>query len=118
MKNDENKLTDNKIFDNESRIVFTRKFSEMCDLIHFGIVTDTPIIFEGEPGQGKQTAIKYVSDLLGMKIVNIVISKSTKVDDLLLHSIISREKGKIDVKNKKTELYDAIEYKKIIIQRN
>ena len=53
-----------------------------------------------------------------MKIVKIVISKSTKVDDLLLHSIISREKGKIDVKNKKTELYDAIEYKKIIIQRN
>ena len=91
----------------------------MCDLIHFGIVTDTPIIFEGEPEQGKQTAIKYVSDLLGMKIVNIVISKSTKADDLLLKTIISRrEDGEIDVKNKKTELYDAIEYKKIIIQRN
>ena len=109
-KNEE--LIDNEIFKNEYRIVFTKKFSEMCDLIHFGIVTDTPIIFEGEPGQGKQTAIKYVSNLLGMEIVNIVISKSTKVDDLLLKTIISKRKdGEIDVKNKKTELYEAIEYK-------
>ena len=92
------------------RIVFTRKFSEMCDLIHFGITTDTPIIFEGEPGQGKQTAIKYIADLLGLQIINIVISKTTKVDDLLLKTIITKdEEGEIDIKNKKTELYEAIE---------
>ncbi len=69
-----------------------------------------PVILEGEAGQGKQTAIHYISKKLGLDIINIVISKSTKVDDLLMKIIIEKSKeGEIIVKNKKTELYKAIE---------
>ena len=62
----------------------------MCDVILFGLSLDLPIILEGEAGQGKQTAIHYMSRKLGLDIINIVISKSTKVDDLLLKIIIVR----------------------------
>ena len=42
--------------------------------------------------------------------INIVISKSTKVDDLLMKVIIEKSKnGEIIVKNKETELYKAIQ---------
>ena len=38
-------------------------------VIHFGICTCTPMIFEGNPGQGKQAAIEYVcKDLLVYEI--------------------------------------------------
>ena len=64
-------------------IYFTKKFSELCDVLYFGLVTRTPVILEGESGIGKQTAINYIAKLLGLEIINIVISNSTKVDDLL-----------------------------------
>jgi hypothetical protein len=69
-------------------IFFTKKFSEMCDTILFALSLRIPIILEGEAGQGKQTAIHYMAKKLGLDIINIVISKSTKVDDLLLKIII------------------------------
>jgi len=57
---------------------------------------------------------------LGLDIINIVISKSTKVDDLLLKIIIEKsETGEILVKSQETELYKAIksreEYPKKLI---
>lgn len=46
---------------------------------------------------------------LGLDIINIVISKSKKVDDLLLKIIIEKsETGEILVKSQKTERYKAI----------
>jgi hypothetical protein len=69
-------------------IFFTKKFSEMCDTILFALSLRIPIILEGEAGQGKQTAIHYMAKKLGLDIIYIVISKSTKVDDLLLKIII------------------------------
>ena len=91
------------------KFFFTKKFSEMCDIILFGLSLELPIILEGEAGQGKQTAIHYMSRILGLDIINIVISKSTKVDDLLMKVIIEKSKsGEILVKNKETELYKAI----------
>ena len=90
-------------------IYFTNKFSEICDEILFGLSTTIPIILEGEAGQGKQTAIYYISKKLGLDIIDIVISKSTKVDDLFMKIIIEKSKeGEIIVKNKETELYKAI----------
>jgi len=81
----------------------------MCDIILFGLSLKLPIILEGEAGQGKQTAIHYMSQKLGLDIINIVISKSTKVDDLLMKIIIEKSDiGEILVKNQKTELYKAI----------
>ena len=93
----------------DKEIFFTKKFSEICDVILFGLSLKIPIILEGEAGQGKQTAIHYMANKLGLEIINIVISKSTKVDDLLLKIIIEKSKsGEIIVKNQETELYKAI----------
>ena len=50
-----------------------------------------------------------MANKLGLDIINIVISKSTKVDDLLMKIIIEKSKtGEIIVKNQETELYKAI----------
>ena len=98
---------DINLYDKE--IFFTKKFSEICDVILFGLCLKIPIILEGEAGQGKQTAMHYMANKLGLEIINIVISKSTKVDDLLLKIIIEKSKtGEIIVKNQETELYKAI----------
>lgn len=64
---------------------FTKMFVEMLDTIHLGLASNTPIILEGTPGQGKQTAIKYIADVLGYNIINIMISQSTKADDNEMH---------------------------------
>ena len=48
----------------------------MIDLIHFGICTGTPLIFEGYSGQGKQTAINYICNLLNYDIENIILTKN------------------------------------------
>ena len=45
-------------------IYFTRKFSEICDLIHFSCSLHIPLILEGELGQGKKTAINLMAQLL------------------------------------------------------
>ena len=101
---------DNLEIKENKEIFFTKKFSEICDVILFGLSMRIPVILEGEAGQGKQTAIHYISKKLGLDIINIVISKSTKVDDLLMRIIIEKSKdGEIIVKNQKTELYKAIE---------
>jgi MoxR-like ATPase len=94
-------------------IYFTKKFAELCDVLYFSLVTRTPVILEGESGIGKQTAIYYIAKLLGLEVINIVISNSTKVDDLLLKIIIEKNKetGDIEVKNNKTELYKALNCK-------
>ena len=95
---------------NDKNIFFTKKFSELCDVLLFGLSLGLPIILEGEAGQGKQTAIHYISKKLGLDIINIVISKSTKVDDLLMKTIIEKSgTGEIIVRNQHTELYYAIE---------
>jgi len=94
---------------NDKNIFFTKKFSEICDIILFGLSLKIPIILEGESGQGKQTAIHYISKKLGLEIINIIISKSTKVDDLLIKLIIKKSDiGEIFIKMRETELYKAI----------
>ena len=41
-------------------IYFTRKFAEICDLIHFSCSLYIPLILEGDTGQGKKTAINLM----------------------------------------------------------
>jgi len=91
-----------------SNIAFIPMFTEMVDIIHLGIAIKIPVIFEGPPGQGKQTAIKYIADYLGFNIINIIISRSTKVDDLLGKLTISRdENNNIHVNIIETKLVKA-----------
>ena len=95
--------------------------NEIIDILHFGIYAKIPIILEGSTGQGKQTAIKYIADSLGYDIINIMISKNTKADDLLGRMSISRDKitNKLKVEYIETKLLKAIkqnnESKKSII---
>ena len=97
----------NNIFSNASRLCipilkeprksikqFTPLFNLLIDLIHFGICTCTPLIFEGNPGQGKQAAIEYVcKDLLDYEVENIIITKSFNLKDLFSKTIIEPKKN-------------------------
>ena len=78
----------------EKGIVFTHQFNEMVEIIYFGLANNVPLILEGMPGQGKQLCINYIAELLGYEIINIMISQSTKVEDLLGKNIITKEKNK------------------------
>ena len=87
------------------RAYFLQKNIQKCVILYyldlFGLSLKLPIILEGEAGQGKQTAIHYMSQILGLDIININISKSTKVDDLLMKIIIEKSDiGEILVRNK------------------
>lgn len=73
----------NEIKNNEPGIAFTNQFIEITDTILFGLSTSIPVILEGNYGQGKKTAINYIANKLGLEVINIVISNSTKVEDLL-----------------------------------
>ena len=72
-------------------------FNEMVNLIHFGIATNTPIILEGGTGLGKQTAINYIAHKLNYRIINFIITQSTKVEDLLGRNQIKRNNGQIKI---------------------
>ena len=87
------------------KIVFTPIFNEMLDLLHFGICTGTPIIFEGIPGQGKQKVINYISDLLNYDVENIVITNNFSVNDLSKKTVLeSNDKGVFTIEVVDTKL--------------
>ena len=97
----------------EKEIAFTPQFNEMIEIIHFGLVNNVPVILEGMPGQGKQLCINYISELLGYEVVNIMISQSTKVEDLLGKNIITKDKNKnIKVILNETKLSKALKKQK------
>ena len=105
----------NKIIENNNKnIIFTKTFNDLLDVLHFGIYIQIPILFEGMYGQGKLTAINYISDLLGIKILRIPITKSTKVDDLLCKTILKKGGDNTPILiNSKTPLCKAIESKEL-----
>ena len=93
-----------------TNLAFTAMFSEMLDVLLLGLSINIPVIFEGMPGQGKQTAINYVAQILGYNVINIIISQSTKVDDLLGKITIERDKSNnLRVFFIKTKLVNALE---------
>ena len=95
--------------DIEKDIAYTNQFNEMIEIIHFGLANNVPVILEGMPGQGKQLCINYIAELLGYEVVNIMISQSTKVEDLLGKNIITKDKNKnIKVLLNETKLSKAL----------
>ena len=106
-------------------LAFTDYFIDMLDVLHFGFCCHTPVIFEGKPGQGKQTAIKFIANYLGYDIINIMLSSTTKVDDLLgREKILKGSNDKIEIKFIKTKFSKALthnnnkERKQIIVLHN
>ena len=93
---------------NFNTLAFTKTFTEMVDYIFLGIATNTPIILEGGTGLGKQTAINYVADKLNFKIMNFIITQSTKVEDLLGRNQIIRKDGQIKIEFCQTKILKAL----------
>lgn len=106
----DNKNNDYKnIFKN---IYFSRKFAEICDLIHFSCSLNIPLILEGETGQGKKSAINLMSQFFELEIIHKVLSKSTKSDELLMNMIITKsEDSGTKIEYKKTDISQALEEK-------
>ena len=71
---------------------FTTKFVELLNIIHLGISLNVTVVLEGQIGQGKQTAIKYLADILGYKLLIIQLSSSNKEEDLLGKVIVDKDK--------------------------
>ena len=95
--------------DKGQNIVFTPVFNKMLDLIFFGICTGTPLIFEGSSGQGKQTAINYICNLLNYDIENIIITKNVTYKDLYKKSIVqNNDNGEIEIVDIYTKLYEKL----------
>ena len=92
----------------EKKIAFVDYFIDMLDVLHFGFYCHVPVILEGKPGQGKQTAINFIADYLGYEIINIMLSSTTKVDDLLGREKISKENNRIKIKFTKTKFSNAL----------
>ena len=92
-------------FDEIHNLAFTKTFTEMVDYIHLGIATNTPVILEGGSGLGKQTAINYVAYKLKYRIINFIITQSTKIEDLLGRNQIKREEnGQIKIEFCETKI--------------
>ena len=97
----------------------------MIDVLHFGFCCHVPVILEGRSGQGKQTAINFISEYLGYDIVNIILSSTTKVDDLLGKEKIMKKNNKIKIQFVKTKFSNALTHnnenegrKQIIVLHN
>ena len=98
--------------DDTNNLAFTKTFTEMVDYIHLGIATNTPVILEGGTGLGKQTAIKYVACKLNYKVINFIITQSTKIEDILGRNQIIRENGQIKIEFCETKIL------KILVGKN
>ena len=62
-------------------IIYTPLINKFLDIIHLAICTNTPLVLEGYPGEGKKKAINYVKSLLNYKIRNIFITKYFTMND-------------------------------------
>ena len=89
-------------------VAFTKSFNDLIDLIHMVLVIHNPLILEGLPGQGKHTAIYYIANMLNIEIVHIIISQSTKVEDLFGKETITRQSDGIHVEMVETQFVKII----------
>ena len=78
----------------KKKIHFNHQFIEIIDIILFGLSISIPIILEGYYEKGKKTGIYYISNKLRLEVIKIIITKSTKVDDLLYKTIIYKNNNK------------------------
>ena len=109
-KDEENKKEKKEKNYNISSLIFTNKIKEILDAIHFSISSKLPLIIEGEYGQGKKSSIEYYASQAKLELVHVLISKSTKVDDLLCKTTFKKnKKGNFSLVNSKTPLCHAIE---------
>ena len=62
-------------------------------------------------GQGKQTCINYLADILDFKVENLIISPDKKVEDSLGHTIITKDNiGNLKIIFNETQLAKELKY--------
>jgi MoxR-like ATPase len=95
---------------------FTPKFVEMLNIIHLGLSLNCTTVIEGQIGQGKQTAIKFLSEILGFKLLVIQLSSSNKEEDLLGKVIVDKDKktNNTVIKVNETDLLKVLKNQKKI----
>ncbi len=114
----ENKKEKNKEKREKPNLIFTLKIKEMIDAVHFSIFSKTPLILEGEYGQGKKSVLEYYANQVGLELIKFSISKSTKVDDLLCKTTFKKnDKGNFSLVNSKAPLCHVLNVL-IIFQKN
>ena len=108
----------------KTKVAFTKSFNDLLDLLHMGLAIHNPIILEGPPGQGKHTAINFIAEMLNINVIHIMISQSTKYEDLFGKNVISREKDGIHVNMVETQFvkiiksYDSFDKPSLIVLEN
>ena len=97
--------------DSQYNIAFTKKTIETLEILHFALSNHFPIILEGLNGQGKQTCINYLADMLDFKVENLIISPDKKVEDSLGHTIITKDNlGNLKIIFNETQLAKELKY--------
>ena len=90
-------------------IYFHENFSELIDIIHFSLYCKVGFIIEGMKGQGKKTAINYIANILGYKVLNIYLNESTKIEDIFGSLAFENENNELKMLNVKTDFVKTLE---------
>ena len=97
--------------ESQYNIAFTKKTIETLEILHYALFNHFPIILEGLNGQGKQTCINFLADMLDFKVENLIISPDKKVEDSLGHTIITKDNsGNLKIIFNETQLAKEIKY--------
>ena len=60
-------------------------------------------------GQGKKTAINYIANILGYKVLNIYLNESTKIEDIFGSLAFENENNELKMLNVKTDFVKTLE---------
>jgi midasin (ATPase involved in ribosome maturation) len=81
----------------------------MIEVIHMGISLHYLVILQGGSGQGKHTAIEYVAQYLGYKIISFGLSSATTLEDIFCKVVPERRDGQIEFVLQKSRLLNEID---------
>ena len=98
--------------DTEYNLCFIKPFNKLLNYIHASLALNIPLILEGQIGIGKKTAINYISEILGKKVIYFSISNTTTVEDLFCKTKPEQNESSIEFKTSRSKLLDAIDSSK------
>ena len=88
---------------------FTFSNYDLIDVIFSFSIINYPLIIEGPNGCGKSSAFFYVAECLGVKVIQISISRSTTVEDLFGRFEPNAESENLQFDFKPTAFLNAID---------
>jgi midasin (ATPase involved in ribosome maturation) len=91
------------------KVAFVRQFIEMIDIIHMGIMLHYPVILQGGSGQGRHTAIEFVAQSLGYRLLTFGLSSATSIEDLFCKIVPVRRDGRLEFVLQKSRLLNEVD---------